>query len=234
MKVLPLLLLNLATVGVGILVYDHLRDDSVEPGAGVSEVRSESASLEPRVEALEAERRPMMGGGAMDPRVVKRLDALEEMLREQEKSAASTTLPADGEESPADAEAKRADPDQLSEAEVKRWRKVRDAARRLDTLEKNRKRFDLALDKLSIPLTPRQRDKIHAAYAAFEPRVSEIWREIKTQAQETVAAGGTADRKTLVQQGMAQIEQEFAGTLTGIVHAADAEAVAGAVISRLK
>lgn len=230
MKLLPFLLLNLATVGVGILAYDQLRAEKPQSTV-VESARSGTAALEPRVEALEAERRPTLGGMGIDPRVLARLDALEEQLGSRaevtEDAAGVTVADNPSREGPT---APRASPDEPGEAELSRWRRVRDAVRRQDTIRKSRARFDKALDELSINLTPRQREKIYAVRATFEPRIHAIWGEVKAQAQETVAAGGTIDGQALRAQGAAQIQQEFAETITGIVHQADAEAVAGAML----
>ena len=234
MKLLPVLLLNLATLGVGIVVYDQLRRDAASPVAEVEGVRSDSAALEPRIEALEADRRPVLGGGGIDPRLLARLEALEALVEAQvttadPERAAPEELPTE-----ADPLAPKATPDGPSPDEMRRWRKVRDAVRREDSIKKNHARFDRALDKLPFGLTPRQRQKIYAAHAAFEPRIGEIWGGIKAQAQETIAAGGAIDGQALRAQGAAQIQQEFADTITGIVHQTDAEAVAGAMLGRGK
>jgi hypothetical protein len=111
---------------------------------------------------------------------------------------------------------------------------VREAVQREDRIRKSHARFDQALDKLALTLTPRQREKIYAAHAAFEPRIGEIWGAIKAEAQETIAAGGTIDGQALRAQGGAQIQQEFAESISGIVHPADAEAIAGAMLGRGK
>jgi len=232
MKLLPFLLLNLATVGVGIVAYDQLRGGEPQ-GQVVEGARNEVTALEPRIEALEAERRPLLGGGGIDPRLLARLDALEAEL--QARVTTEVSEPVD-EVIPTDADplVPKAKPDAPTAEEVRRWRRVREAVRREDTLRKNHARFDKALDRLAINLTPRQREKVYAAHAAFEPRIDEIWGGIKAQAQETIAAGGTIDGQALRAQGAAQIQQEFAESITGILHAADAEAVAGAMFSRGK
>lgn len=237
MKLLPLLLVNLATVGVGIAAYDQLRGAEAPPSVVVEGARSESAALEPRIEALEADRRPVLGGAGIDPRVLDRLDALEEKLHAQvatggpqvPEQATDGNRPAQ-----ADPASKEGSPDEPSPDEVRRWRRVRDAVRREESLRRNRARFDKALDELSVNLTPRQRAKIYAVHAAFEPRIGEIWEEAKERAQATLAAGGQVSRAEVIAETTAIIQQEFAETLTGIVHQADAEAVASAMLVRGK
>ena len=54
---------------------------------------------------------------------------------------------------------------------------------------------------------------------------------MKTQARETIAAGGDVDRGEIVTTTTALIQKEFASTLTDIVdHQADAEAISEALM----
>ncbi len=115
--------------------------------------------------------------------------------------------------------------------DVRKFRTLQEAVRREDRVRANRKRIEGALDKLPLNLTKRQRARIHTAFAAFEPRVTEIWTEVKIQARATVEAGGEIDRGEIVASTTEVIQTEFAATLTDIVdHQSDAEAIAQALM----
>lgn len=233
MKALPLLLLNVAMVASGIVVYDQVVRRPDAPARAVESPRVDVDALEQRLEALETDREPALRGPDLNPLIFERLDTLEEALR-AETAVAPPAAKASGEAAPGSydpgaVEAMQPDP---APEEVARWRRVRDAVQRQDKIDRNRERLNRALNKLSINLTPRQRDKIHVAYAAFEPRVREIWTEAKSAAQATIAEGGQVDRATVVSETTSLVQQEFAETLTGIVHHADAEAVAEAMLAK--
>ena len=229
MKLVQVLFINVATVAVALVVYDRLRGKESGPShRRTSMPRShipDTAALEVRLAALEAERRPSLWAAGTDSRVFERPDAPEETERDHAPAAEQTpdeTRPAKKEP-----RASMASRDIPTTDEVRKFRQLREAARRQDAVERNKARVDKALDKLSLHLTKRQRTRIHTAFAAFEPRVKVIWTEVKTQAQETIAAGGDVDRGEIVSSTTAVIQQEFAKTLTDIVdNPPDAETIA--------
>jgi hypothetical protein len=234
MKLVQVLLINLATVAVALVVYDQLRTEASGPSRERAGPRApDTAALEGRLSALEAERDPSLRAFAgADVRVIKRLDELEAAVWGGYAAATDgppATAPTQDEARATDGErpAPVASADVPGAPEIRRFRQLREAVRREDSVKRNKARVDRALDKLSVRLTERQRAGIHVAFAAFEPRVKEIWTEVKTQAQQTIADGGDVDRGEIVTTTTATIQQEFARTLTGIVdHQADAEAVA--------
>ncbi|MHC4548738.1 MAG: hypothetical protein ACYTEZ_08155 [Planctomycetota bacterium] len=234
MRLVQVLLINLAMVVVALVVYDQLRAKAPGPSRERAWPRGpDTAALERRLQALEAERHPSLRAEAgTDARVFERLDELEAAVWGGYAAAAGdlpATEPTQDETKPTDGEPPppTASPDVPSAADIRRFRELREAVRREDSIKRNKARVDRALDKLSVRLTKRQRARIHVAFAAFEPRVKEIWNEAKTQAQQTIAAGGEVDRGEIVTATTATIQQEFAKTLTGIVeHPADAEAIA--------
>ena len=124
-------------------------------------------------------------------------------------------------------------PDVPTKAEVARFRKLQEAVRRENSVKANWDRINRQLDKVGVNLTPAQREKVHYAWADFEPRINGIWGEIKTQARTTIDAGGAIDGKALREQGSARIQSEFAASLAEVVnHPADADAIAAALTAR--
>lgn len=238
MKVLAVILLNLATVVSALVVYDQVRRAPPPPSVVAANDAAEIAALAERIEALEDEQGVSLGGTGVDPRLLGRLRALEEAVSlsgtpeerpdavPRARNAESPPVaadPIDGASSPAEAAGPTRD-------DIRRWRRLRQAVQREDHLRRNRARFDQALTELPFSLTPEQRSKVYEAHARFEPRIGKIWGEIRAQAYETLAAGGTIDRQGLAAQGKAQVQQEFAEAISDIVHAADAEAVAKAML----
>lgn len=215
------LLLNVFIVAIALVIYDQLRDDAAPRTQRAAPARAEaSADVERRLRLLEANQ----GAPRTDPSILERLAALESAA----KRAPAASAPA-----PAPDEGKAIDRGKasLSKDEVQRFRKLQDAADRERMLEKNRARVDRALKKASVNLSEEQRKKVHAAHAAFRPRVDEIWGEIKTQANEDAEAGVEVDGEQLWRDGLTRIRTEFAATLTGIVpHQADADAIATALM----
>jgi hypothetical protein len=112
---------------------------------------------------------------------------------------------------------------------IREWRRLRDAVRREDVVRRNRGYVDGTLDKLGIRLSKVQREKIHAAFAAFGPRRDEIWGEAKARAQQTMAAGGTIDRAEFVAETVTVIQGEFAETIAGTVPPSDAQRISRAL-----
>jgi len=232
MKLIQVVLINLATVAVALVVYDQLRSEPSGPSRERARPRgTDAATLEGRLQALEAERDPSLRAAAgADARVFERLDELEAAVWGWAASGGvPATEPAPDETRTTQGEslAPVASPDVPNAVDTRRFRQLREAVRREDSVKRNKVRVDRALDKLSVRLTKRQRARIHVEFAAFEPRVKQIWTEVKEEAQKTIAAGGDVDRGEIVTATTATIQQEFAKTLTDIVdHPADAEAVA--------
>jgi len=233
MKLLPLLLLQLATVGVALLVYDQLRHDPPPSTPAVESDGIDAPALERRLQALEASRRPSLTATGTDPRLLERLEALEAAIETPPGTAGQgTETPERTGRAPAEdaLPSPTAFADEPSARDVQGFRKLQAAAKQQERLERNRKRVDGALDKLSLRLSKNQRAKIHTAFSTFQPRVAQIWSEVKTEAQKTIAAGGDINRGELVASTTARIQQEFATSLDGIVSSADAETVAATLM----
>ena len=234
MKLIHVLLLNVVTVAVALVVYDQLSSES--PGSPQERASRPSgidtAALDARLQALEAERVVLSTAGD-NSGIFKRLAALEAALGQSPGTDAAPamdrlpdkTTPAD------DPPGSMASAGVPSADDVRRFRQLQEAVRREDRVRANKKRIEGALDKLPLNLTKRQRARIHTAYAAFEPRVTEIWTEVKIQARATIEAGGEVDRGEIVASTTEVIQTEFAATLTDIVdHQSDAEAIAQALM----
>ena len=229
MKPFPVFLVNLATVVVALVVYDQLRSEGSSRGRASRTRATDTAELEARIRALETQRRTSPVEN--DAHASGRLDG---------PASNTSRRAAPGDPSPATKDGAKpvrgAQPsgtlssDAPTEDEVRRFRRLREHTRRLDSVKRNRKKVSEALKKLPINLTDEQRELVHYKYAAFEPVVSEIWGEVKQAAQATVKAGGEVDRGEIVATATTTIQAKFAATLGDVVdHDADAQAIAAAL-----
>jgi len=232
MKLFQVLFLNVATVAIALVVYDQLQGDSsgssTDRASSTRSADSGSLEIERRLRALEARsgsQPAARSSGAPTgevplPTSSAPTGGLPAPIREREGGDANDEASAPIDKEP-------------TEEDIRRFRQLQEAVRRQNAVKKNWERVDRALNKAGVNLTPKQRRQVHEAYADFEPRIMRICGEIKTQARATVEAGGEIDRAALGEQANAQIQTEFAATLTGIVnHQADAEAVATALTAR--
>lgn len=226
MKLPAVLLLNVVTIVLALVIYDQVREESSK-GAQDRASRTRaggSADVERRLLALETRI-----GSSPDTKlaIFERLHALETAMDQQ----ATRTDGAPLIEATAIERAAPAATDKPSEADVDRFLQLRDAARRRDSIKKNWDRIEKALGKVSLNLTQKQRTQVHAAYAEFQPRVTQIWIEVKQDARATVEAGGEIDREGIYTSTITQIQQEFAASLSGVIdHEGDAAAIATALM----
>ncbi len=226
MKLLPMLLLNLATVGVALFVYDQARSAS-EPANVVMERGADTEALEQRIRDLEAARAPSLTATGTDPRLVERITALE--------AAAGSGGTDEPGEHPQLAGRGPSRPATLSDApptddEIRWFRKLRNAAQRADRIKRNAGRVDRAIEKAGLKLSKQQRTRIYAAFTDFEPQVDVFWREAKREAQETMRAGGKIDRMEIVETTTAAIQDAFVDEIDDVVSQADAESIARALM----
>lgn len=235
MKLLPILAINLAVTGVVLFAYDVMRADPApaapqQTGAADS-TSSAVGALESRLRALEGDRRRPRNAAATDADVLRRLAALEAAAEAPEAQVAE--LPTAPEAKHADEPVAMPVPTLPTEAEIRRFRMLRKAVRLEDAAAKNAARVRLNLDKLALNLTDRQVRQIGDAYTTFEPEITRIWGEAKEEAQ-LAAGGGEVAWKDVIVTTTARVEREFAATLEGIVPASDGEAIARALLSRVK
>lgn len=228
MKLLPIVLINVATVCVALFAYEQLR---TEPEPRAVAVDSDAHALVKRIEALESRGgRPLLRAKGPDPVVAKRLATLEEAVGVLGVTG-TPAAPSEGEEAQSEGTpAKQPAPtfEPTPEA-IMRFRKLREAVNRQDRQRKNRARINKLLDRLSLNLNDRQRDQILEAHGQFQPRVREIWTEVKQEATRTIEDGGEIDRGEIVSSTQARIQQEFAATINSVVSQTEAEEIARAL-----
>ena len=233
MKILPFLLLNVLTAAGAIVVYDQMQDDPVPHDTALGDV--DTSALERRLDKLEA-RRPQLETRGVDGGVLERLVALESAARIPAPSADESEGPVlDGEARPSlksDEPFAAGSEWEPTAQDVVWYRRLRRAVERDDRIKKNAERVARALEKLALNLNEKQHTGITAAFTDFQPRIRQIWDQVKVEAQATIAAGGTVDRREIVTSTTALIQQEFAATITDVVPQADAEAVAEALMAK--
>ncbi len=229
MKILPILLLNVATAAGAIVVYDQLRDEPA-PRDAVVTGSVDTTDLERRLAALESDRRPQLET-KLDASVLDRIEALESAEAPSSESGADSSSSGERPSEETVAPFASAADWQPTPEDVQRFRTLRKAVERDDRIMKNAERVERALKKLALGLDEKQRSGITEAFTDFQPRIRQIWDEVKTEAQATIAAGGTIDRREIVASTTVLIQQEFAEALTNVVSHADAEAVAAALMA---
>ena len=232
MKPVQVLLLNVAIVSVALVVYDQLRSEPTSQRRASASRSDNTAELEARLSVLEAKSRALRAA----PRASSRLDApaASEDGNAAPADAAPKKTPDGAKPTRGERPSKAATSDEPTKEEVRRFRRLREAVRRQESVKRNWKRVSNALDKLPVNLTEEQRELVHYKYAAFEPRIRQIWGEVKGQAKKTAAAGGQVNREEIVTTATDTMQTEFVETLSEIVpHQADAEAVAEALLPAL-
>lgn len=220
------LLLNVVVAGVAIFLYDQLR--STTPGApeGVADDAAREA-LAARVAALEAERPvELRGDGGM---AAMRREAAALRAR-MDQIAAEVGFPVAVETSepaakPADRPFAGGSAEPTVE-ELARFRLLQKTARAEAWRTKQGARLDKQLAAADLRLTEKQRDRVLAAQAAFQPRVDTIWTEAKTGAAEQ---GETVDWAVLIAETTRTIQATFATELESFLSPVEAEAVAAAL-----
>lgn len=227
MRVLPLLLMNAAVVGLALLAYDQLRDQAPAGGANLDDASALSA-LEERVVALERSKPVELrtDGGMSSLR--QRIEALEAGLATARAAAAvpsSETVGRPG-VAPSSETVARPGSAEPTDDELRRFRRMRDAARAKERGDKERKRLDLALAKAGIPLAPKQREQVLATQKQFAARRTELWGEAKRRGAEE---GANADWPTIIRETNGLVRREFSTQIAEFLPQADADAVAEAV-----
>lgn len=233
MKLPAVIALNLVTVLLALLAYDALRappETIVVGGEEPAEVApvKDDDHLERRVDALEQGHKRVPRTVPTDPALLARLDALEAQLADRSEARAATV----GAESPPTIDP--VVPDEPTAAEIQWFRDLQAAVKRDDLVKRNRARIDKVLDGLPVNLTDAERDAVHEAYAAFQPRVNEIWTEVKMEAEQVAKSGGTIDRRTIVEDTQQVIAAELTEVLGEVVQATDAATISNALVNRGK
>lgn len=224
MKILPLLLVNLAMVGGGIAAYDHWQgEDSTSSQIGVPAVDSvDLAALEARLVARFGAGQAGLSASGIDPRVLGRLEALEGRIASapppgssnRPEPAAGTEGPApdDGLASPEGTQDTGPEP---SETEVRRFRRLMERAEQLRRDEREMERVDQMLTRLEINLSPAQKQKYMDAQRAMREKVGETWRQ-------AMQGGGGREAAQAAMQGL---RDEFTTELTKFMSIGDAQRI---------
>ncbi|MDF1700089.1 MAG: hypothetical protein P1V36_02885 [Planctomycetota bacterium] len=227
MRVLPLLLMNAALVGLALLAYDQLRDPAPAGGANLDDA-SALGALEERVVALERSKPVELrtDGGMTSLR--QRIEALEAGLAPARAAAAVPSPETVGRPGVAPSAVTVARPasEEPTDEEVRRFRRLRDAARARERGDRERERLDKALAKAGIPLAPKQREQVLATQRQFAARRTALWSEAKRRGAEE---GADANWPTIIRETNGLVRREFSTQIAGFLSQADADAVAEAV-----
>lgn len=234
MKILPVLLVNLATVGAGIAVYDQV----VRPGAPVADTAgplggsstTSTKGLEDRLAALE-QRGPSLTG---TPRPGLDRAAVLELLRAE---LAGTAAPAPGATATTTVAVPAGLPEGLTLDDVpaeladayddpnlahfrtmyEKVQQMERAEREAQREKEQEQRINVRLDELQLGLTDNQKSEILAAHRKMRESRGDLWRQMRT---------GDLDREALRTTMEAQ-RAELVATVERIVpNTEDAQRVA--------
>ena len=223
MKMLPILLINVALVGGGIVIYDQLRGDA--PHATYDTVSADNVQLSDLASRLarleENAGAPMLRASGGDG-LAKRIEMLEQRLADgPPPPRGDAPASADGEERPplARPEIPVGDGEdaQAADEELRWFRRMRDADDLARREEREREQLTRMLASLEISLNPEQTDKLLVAQRDMRTKMGEIWRG--------VPRGPDVDREQLRQemgQKMETIRDEYAVTINKFIPAGDA------------
>ncbi len=223
MKPLPLLLLN-ALVSVCIVIaYDQIRGDPVQaPGSEQVSV-GDTSDLEKRIGVLESARRPLLESAPADMtarfrEIDERIDSM--MPRPGSKEAAPTPIPTSRPGMIIENE------DEMSQESVAEFKRIINQVKREERTKRIRKRTDKALASLELALDESTRQKLARAYADFEQRRDEVWREVK---RDVADGAGDADWAVVISDTQARLAGEFRDRIVDFVPPGDAGEVATAL-----
>jgi hypothetical protein len=218
------LALAVAVVSLGVAVYAVTQPRTVPavvPGPDASlEVALDE--FESRLSAVEAKVREEPLPTGTDPTVLDRLTSLERRLRE---------VPEAGEVPTSSEEPKPTVEEEPDDAEVERFRKLREAVRKQEWMKGLRRRVDDVLNDLDLDLTEKRAKQLTEAWGEFQSRMQRIWEEAK---QTGAAAGAAVDWKQIISDTTGRIERELTEIISEFLPAADAERIAGGLISGRK
>jgi hypothetical protein len=226
MKLLPILLMNVALVGGGIVIYDQMREDApatTYAAGGIDHV--DVAGLSERIAALEG-RAPGLRATGIDAGLLARLETLESKLAVRAPADSGgdvdDTPSAPGTDGDM-AMPKLDDGVEPSTDEVRRFRKMMEAAEQLRRDERERDRLLAQLKELEVTLNPKQTDQLISATRDYRSKIGDVWRKSFSGARD---AG--ADREAMreqARQGMETLKEEFAVTINKFIPAGDAQKI---------
>lgn len=228
MKLLPILLLNVVTVGAGLVIYDQVRQDETAPV--FEDVVATDESILARLDALERGRSdgaPMLQAKGEDPRVLARLDELERRLGSEKPVAMEETASEDAPSGERLAGAPEMSDEGPSEEEVRRFRKLNEAARQMEREEREMRRIDEVLANLEIDLSDKQKTQLGTAYREFQSKRGEMFRKAFATAREN-----NEDMREVMGKVRDDVNQEFASVITNFIPADDAQKISESLNTR--
>lgn len=222
MKILPMLLINLVCVGGGLVIYDQMRGDDSQTTyaeSGVDPV--EFADLQSAVANMKAgDHEPALRSSG-DENLLRRLEAIEKRFG----ASAGGTTAAPSAEGGSDNAAPNASgspitvvgEDGPNAEEVRRFRKLMDAANEQRRMEREREQLATLLERLEITMDDKQTDQYLTARRARQ----ESMRKVFTGLQR----GEGVDREAMMEQinaGRAKVNEEFAVVINKFLPSGDA------------
>jgi hypothetical protein len=220
MKLMPILLINVVTVGAGIALYDHFKGEpepAVETAMGGLDT-VDLAALEDRIMERVNAGQPGLKVAGTNPSVLARLDALESRASGAPAPVATESAPGETGSAPAGTFAA---PDlaggtgEPTEDEVRRFRKIMERAEEMRRDERDLQRLDGMLTRLEITLDLDQKKKLLTAQRDFRRKVSETWRN-------AMRDGGGRDAARAAMDGL---REEFTTEITKFMSIGDAQKI---------
>jgi len=226
MKLLPIVLINAVLVAGGIVIYDQVRGDgpatTYATDGGGDDVQI--AQITERVAALEG-RAPTLRATGSDPRILARLEALETRAAVRAPSGGTSTPDADGAAPAEDALALPDVPEgeQPANEDVRRFRRLMEAAEQQRRDERDRERLLAVLKDLDITLNAEQTNKLVAAQRDYRSKVGDVWRKAFSGIRE--AGADREGMREAARQGMEGLRDQFGVTINKFVPSADAQKI---------
>lgn len=221
MKQLPLIFLNVAVVVVAIVVYDQLHFQGPAPQQSptpTAELQDALESLEARMRAIESAPPAALSAAGIDARLI---DELERRL-----GAAAPIVEPDPAASPPDELANPSVEGDPSAAEVEKFRKLAEAARKVSRESRILRRVNQAIEKLGIAVTDEQKEQLVAALVAFEPRRDELWETAKARGAEQ---GESVNWVVIIRDTTEAIRREFTEQISSFIPGNDAAVLSEAL-----
>ena len=228
MKILPILLLNLVVTGGALVIYDQMQGESSGATYDMSGADPVAiADIESRLARLEGSGEQPALAGAADATLLRRVEDLEARLaggpprprpgamREGPEGDRPAGGPGAG---PITSFSEDGEP---SEADVNRFRKLMDAVREQQRVEREREQLANLLERLDITMDERQQDQYLAARRARQEKIGDLFRNMRR--------GPDVDREQVMEQinqGRAKINEEFAVSLNKFLPSGDAAKLA--------
>jgi len=222
MKILPILLINLAVTGGALVIYDQMQGEAGSATydmAGADSVAM--ADVETRLARLEKNTAAPALAGAGNEGILRRLEALEGSradsgTRPSESGMASADGPAGSNAGPITT---FSDDGDVSDGEVRRFRKLMDAANEQRRLEREREQLASLLERLEIEMDDKQQEQFLTARRARQEKMGQMFRDLRNNREP----GGDREQfMTKINEGRAKLNEEFAVQINKFLPSGDA------------